>query len=202
MSDKTHHIVPYRTYGLILVLLLVLTGISVAVTQIELSRWSTPGGPAAGHHQSRPWYWLFLCTSSLIRSMYKFMAIFDRAGDRSGHSALLSLITDSDKIFAICILQIHNKLLILSPASTWPSWSYLGSFHIFPGRSHHCDAGVSLSANTGRTKHPEGHSERRAVTNWNCPVDRNPPGAGPGDVLFRMDGLETHEKSSGRGPCA
>jgi cytochrome c oxidase subunit 4 len=41
MSDKTHHIVPYRTYGLILLLLLVLTGISVLVTQIELSRWAT-----------------------------------------------------------------------------------------------------------------------------------------------------------------
>jgi cytochrome c oxidase subunit 4 len=40
MSDKTHHIVPYRTYGLILVLLLILTGISVAVTQIELTRWA------------------------------------------------------------------------------------------------------------------------------------------------------------------
>jgi len=41
MSDKSHHIVPYRTYGLILLLLLVLTGTSVAVTQIELSRWAT-----------------------------------------------------------------------------------------------------------------------------------------------------------------
>ena len=41
MSDTTHHIVPYRTYGLILILLLTLTGISVAVTQIELTRWST-----------------------------------------------------------------------------------------------------------------------------------------------------------------
>ena len=41
MSEKTHHIVPYRTYGLILLLLLVLTGTSVAVTQIELSRWAT-----------------------------------------------------------------------------------------------------------------------------------------------------------------
>lgn len=40
MSD-THHIVPYRTYGLILLALLVLTGTSVAVTQIELTRWST-----------------------------------------------------------------------------------------------------------------------------------------------------------------
>ena len=41
MSDTNHHIVSYRTYGLILVLLLVLTGVSVAVTQIELSRWAT-----------------------------------------------------------------------------------------------------------------------------------------------------------------
>jgi len=41
MSDTTHHIVSYRTYGLILILLLVLTGISVAVTQIELTRWAT-----------------------------------------------------------------------------------------------------------------------------------------------------------------
>jgi cytochrome c oxidase subunit 4 len=42
MSDTSHHVVPYRTYGLVLVLLLVLTGVSVAVTQIELTRWATP----------------------------------------------------------------------------------------------------------------------------------------------------------------
>lgn len=41
MSDTSHHIVSYRTYGLILLLLLVLTGVSVAVTQIELSKWSS-----------------------------------------------------------------------------------------------------------------------------------------------------------------
>lgn len=41
MSDTTHHIVPYRTYALILLLLLVLTGVSVAVTQIELTRGAT-----------------------------------------------------------------------------------------------------------------------------------------------------------------
>lgn len=41
MSDITHHIVPYRTYALILLLLLTLTGVSVAVTQIELTKWST-----------------------------------------------------------------------------------------------------------------------------------------------------------------
>ncbi len=41
MSDTTHHIVPYRTFGLVLVLLLILTGTSVLVTQIELSRWAS-----------------------------------------------------------------------------------------------------------------------------------------------------------------
>ena len=42
MSETNHHIVPYRTYLLILVLLLAITAISVAVTQIELTRWATP----------------------------------------------------------------------------------------------------------------------------------------------------------------
>jgi len=41
MENEKHHIVSYRTYGLILLLLLVLTGTSVAITQIELSKWST-----------------------------------------------------------------------------------------------------------------------------------------------------------------
>ena len=41
MSDTTHHIVPYKTYGLILLLLLTLTTVSVLVTQIELTKWST-----------------------------------------------------------------------------------------------------------------------------------------------------------------
>ena len=41
MSDKTPHIVPYRTYALILLVLLTFTATSVAVTQIQLSRWST-----------------------------------------------------------------------------------------------------------------------------------------------------------------
>jgi cytochrome c oxidase subunit 4 len=40
MSDTEHHIVSYRTYGLILLLLLTLTATSVAVTQIQLTRWS------------------------------------------------------------------------------------------------------------------------------------------------------------------
>jgi len=42
MSDSNHHIVSYRTYGLILLLLITLTTISVAITQIELTRWATP----------------------------------------------------------------------------------------------------------------------------------------------------------------
>jgi cytochrome c oxidase subunit 4 len=41
MSDSSHHIISYRTYGAVLLLLLTLTAISVAVTQIELSRWGT-----------------------------------------------------------------------------------------------------------------------------------------------------------------
>ena len=41
MSDSNHHIVSYRTYGLILLLLLTLTAVSVAVTQIELTKWTT-----------------------------------------------------------------------------------------------------------------------------------------------------------------
>lgn len=41
MSDQTHHIVSYRTYGLVLLLLLFLTAVSVAVTQIELTKWTT-----------------------------------------------------------------------------------------------------------------------------------------------------------------
>jgi len=41
MENEKHHIVPYRSYLLILLLLLVLTGTSVAITQIELSKWST-----------------------------------------------------------------------------------------------------------------------------------------------------------------
>lgn len=42
MSDTNHHIVSYRTYALVLLLLLALTAISVAVTQIELTKWATP----------------------------------------------------------------------------------------------------------------------------------------------------------------
>jgi cytochrome c oxidase subunit 4 len=41
MEEPTQHIVPYRTYALILLMLLVFTGTSVAVTQIELTKWST-----------------------------------------------------------------------------------------------------------------------------------------------------------------
>jgi cytochrome c oxidase subunit 4 len=40
MSDQQHHIVPYKTFALVLALLLVLTAVTVLVTQIELSKWS------------------------------------------------------------------------------------------------------------------------------------------------------------------
>ncbi len=37
MSSDSHHIVPYRVYAIILAFLLLMTAISVAVTQIELA---------------------------------------------------------------------------------------------------------------------------------------------------------------------
>ena len=40
MSETKHHIVPYKTYALILFLLLILTTVTVLVTQIELTKWS------------------------------------------------------------------------------------------------------------------------------------------------------------------
>ena len=41
MENEKHHIIPYKIYLLILALLIVLTITSVAITQIELSRWAT-----------------------------------------------------------------------------------------------------------------------------------------------------------------
>lgn len=41
MENEKHHIVSYRTYFLILLALIILTLVSVAITQIELSRWAT-----------------------------------------------------------------------------------------------------------------------------------------------------------------
>jgi len=41
MAEEKHHITSYKTYTLILVLLISLTFLSVAITQIELSRWAT-----------------------------------------------------------------------------------------------------------------------------------------------------------------
>lgn len=41
MENEKHHIIPYKTYLLILALLITLTLTSVAITQIELSRWAT-----------------------------------------------------------------------------------------------------------------------------------------------------------------
>jgi len=75
MSDKTHHIVPYRTYGLILILLLVLTGISVAVTQIELSRWSTLAALLLASTKSAVVLAVFMHLK-FDQRVYKVMAIF------------------------------------------------------------------------------------------------------------------------------
>lgn len=43
MSEEKHHIISYRTHALVLITLIILTGLSVAITQIELSRWATMG---------------------------------------------------------------------------------------------------------------------------------------------------------------
>jgi len=75
MSDNTHHIVPYRTYGLILVLLLILTGISVAVTQIELSRWATLAALLLASAKSTLVLAVFMHLK-FDQTIYKVMAVF------------------------------------------------------------------------------------------------------------------------------
>ncbi len=75
MSDTTHHIVPYRTYALILLLLLVLTGTSVAVTQIELTRWSTIVALLLASTKSAIVLAIFMHLKFEDR-IYKVMAIF------------------------------------------------------------------------------------------------------------------------------
>jgi cytochrome c oxidase subunit 4 len=75
MSDNTHHIVPYRTYGLILVLLLTLTGISVAVTQIELSRWATLAALLLACTKSGFVLAVFMHLK-FDQRIYKFMVVF------------------------------------------------------------------------------------------------------------------------------
>ena len=75
MSDTNHHIVPYRTYGLILVLLLVLTSISVAITQIELSRWATLAALLLASAKSAVVLAVFMHLK-FDQRVYKVMAIF------------------------------------------------------------------------------------------------------------------------------
>jgi cytochrome c oxidase subunit 4 len=41
MAEEKHHIISYKTHALVLITLIILTGLSVAITQIELSRWAT-----------------------------------------------------------------------------------------------------------------------------------------------------------------
>jgi cytochrome c oxidase subunit 4 len=43
MENEKHHIVPYRAYVIILVMLLLFTFISVAITNIELGSWTVAG---------------------------------------------------------------------------------------------------------------------------------------------------------------
>lgn len=40
MAEEKHHITPYKTYIGVLALLITFTLLSVAITQIELSRWA------------------------------------------------------------------------------------------------------------------------------------------------------------------
>jgi len=41
MENEKHHIVSYKTYIFVLLALIIMTLVSVAITQIELSRWAT-----------------------------------------------------------------------------------------------------------------------------------------------------------------
>lgn len=75
MSDTKHHIVPYRSYALILVLLLILTGISVAVTQIELTRWATIAALLLASTKSAVVLAIFMHLK-FDQTIYKVMAIF------------------------------------------------------------------------------------------------------------------------------
>ena len=75
MSDTTHHIVPYRTYALILLLLLVLTATSVAVTQIELTRWATIVALLLASTKSAIVLGIFMHLK-FDQTVYKVMAIF------------------------------------------------------------------------------------------------------------------------------
>ncbi len=43
MSEEKHHIVPYKTYLVILLVLLVLTFVSIAITNIELGELTVAG---------------------------------------------------------------------------------------------------------------------------------------------------------------
>jgi len=75
MENEKHHIVPYKTYALILLLLLTLTGISVAVTQIELSKWSTAIALILAGSKSAIVLAIFMHLK-FDQKIYKVMAIF------------------------------------------------------------------------------------------------------------------------------
>jgi len=43
MSEDKHHIVPYRLYAIVLIALLILTFSSIAITEIELGKYTVAG---------------------------------------------------------------------------------------------------------------------------------------------------------------
>lgn len=75
MADSTHHIVSYRTYGLILLLLVFLTAVSVAVTQIELTKWSTAVALILATTKSTFVLAIFMHLK-FDQKIFRFMAIF------------------------------------------------------------------------------------------------------------------------------
>ena len=75
MSDQTPHIVPYRTYALILLVLLTFTATSVAVTQIELTRWATLVAMLLASTKSAIVLAVFMHLK-FDQRVYKVMAIF------------------------------------------------------------------------------------------------------------------------------
>lgn len=75
MENEKHHIVPYKTYGLVLLLLVTLTTISVVVTQIELTRWATAVALLLAATKSSIVLAVFMHLK-FDQKIYKVMAIF------------------------------------------------------------------------------------------------------------------------------
>ena len=74
MENEKHHIVPYKTFLLILAVLLVLTGVSVAVTQINLGTLTVTMALAIAGVKSALVLSIFMHLR-FDNKMYSFMAI-------------------------------------------------------------------------------------------------------------------------------